>query len=214
MPKVKYIFWDNDGVLVDTEPLFYQATKSIFADLGFDLTDELFQQWFLSDSRGAWHLLGGERSSSSAVKEYKRKRDVLYSQLLSQTDHRTSHVQSTLNRLYGSIPMGVVTSSKPEHFHLIHDSTGYKRFFEFILTREAYALSKPEPDPYIKALELSGVSPQEAVVVEDSERGLRSAIAAGIKCWVLPSELTTGSDFSGADRILTSIEEVLTLLED
>lgn len=214
MPKVDYIFWDNDGVLVDTEPLFYEATRSVFSDLEFDLTDELFQQWFLSDSRGAWHLLSDEDSTREAILGHKRIRDSRYTELLKNTDHKQAVVEAALSRLHGRIPMAVVTSSKPDHFDLIHDITGYKRFFEFTLARDAYAKSKPEPDPYLKALEVSGADPDRVIVIEDSERGLRSAAAAGLRCWIMPSPFTTGCDFSAADRMLNSIEDVLTLLED
>jgi beta-phosphoglucomutase-like phosphatase (HAD superfamily) len=42
-------------------------------------------------------------------------------------------------------------------------------------------------------------------VIEDSQRGLRAAQAAGLACWIIPSDLTRGSDFSGADAVLADL---------
>jgi beta-phosphoglucomutase-like phosphatase (HAD superfamily) len=53
----------------------------------------------------------------------------------------------------------------------------------------------------------------ECIVVEDSLRGLTAARAAGLRCVVVPSELTRGSDFSGADRVLESLPDLIAELE-
>lgn len=212
--SIRWIFWDNDGVLVDTEPLFYRATKSVFADCGMELTDELFQRWFLSDSRGAWHLLPQQHSNQEAVLLHKRERDQRYSRLLGEPGLKLVHVERTLEALHGRARMAVVTSSKAEHFEIIHRQTGYLSHFDFVLTREAYSRSKPAPDPYLAALKRAGAAPDEVLVIEDSERGLRAAAAAGLRCWVLPSALTRGCCFEGADRILSSIEDVLEAFEE
>ena len=51
------ILWDNDGVLVDTERLYFEANRDYLSGLGVELTAADFAQWFLRESRGAWHLL-------------------------------------------------------------------------------------------------------------------------------------------------------------
>jgi HAD superfamily hydrolase (TIGR01509 family) len=111
--------------------------------------------------------------------------------------------------------MGVVTSSRREHFEIIHAATGLLPYFDFVMTRENYIKTKPDPEPYLTAVKRCGLSPEDCVIVEDSERGLESAKAAGIKCIVVPHVLTKNSDFSGAWRVLDNIrevaEEVLTL---
>ncbi len=90
----------------------------------------------------------------------------------------------------------------------MHAETGLLPFFDFILTREDYVLSKPDPEPYRLAMERSGCRPEECLVVEDSERGLQAALAAGIRCIVVPNDLTQGAAFAGAWRILPSCREI------
>ncbi|MBU4371981.1 MAG: HAD-IA family hydrolase [Syntrophaceae bacterium] len=63
-------------------------------------------------------------------------------------------------------------------------------------------------EPYRLAMERSGCRPEECLVVEDSERGVRAAIAAGIRCIVVPNELTRGGEFAGAWRVFSSCREI------
>ena len=107
--------------------------------------------------------------------------------------------------------MGIVTSSRKDHFEIIHKQTGFLKYFDFIVTSEDVKNTKPDPEPYLKALELSGMKKEECIVVEDSERGLRAAIAAGLKCYIIPTELTKNSDFTGAEKVLNNIKEILSL---
>jgi HAD superfamily hydrolase (TIGR01509 family) len=102
--------------------------------------------------------------------------------------------------------MAIVTSSKRAHFDVIHRQSGLPQHFELILTREDYTESKPNPEPYLRALELLAVSSAQCLVIEDSERGLRAAKAAGLGCWVVPSELTRDAAFAGADRRFDDLE--------
>ena len=104
--------------------------------------------------------------------------------------------------------MGVVTSSRREHFEIIHSGTGLLHFFDFVLTREDYGKPKPNPEPFLTAIIRNRLQPKHCIIVEDSERGLAAAKAAGIRCIVVPNRLTRGSNFSGAYRVLESVSEV------
>jgi beta-phosphoglucomutase-like phosphatase (HAD superfamily) len=82
------------------------------------------------------------------------------------------------------------------------------KFFDFYLTREDYTRSKPSAEPYLLALQKSGQKPQDVLVIEDSQRGLNAAKAAGLTCWVIPGHHTSEQDFVEADRILLNINEI------
>ena len=114
----------------------------------------------------------------------------------------------TLELLSKHYFMAVVTSAYREHFEAIHQRSGFLKYFEFVLANGDYKRSKPEPDPYLLALERSGFDASDCIVVEDSERGLRAAKAAGIDCWVIETPMTINSDFSLADKRFNSLVEV------
>jgi HAD superfamily hydrolase (TIGR01509 family) len=200
------IFWDNDGVLVDTEGLYYRATRETLAAVAVDLSVDAYVELFLRQARGAWHLAEARGLSATEIDALRKRRDQRYATLLATAPIAIPGVAESLRRLSSSYRMAIVTSS--EHFHHIHRDPEFLAMFEFVLTREDCQHCKPHPEPYLRALERTGLRAQQCLVVEDSERGLRSARAAGLPCWVVPSAFTRACAFEGADRILTSVAAV------
>jgi HAD superfamily hydrolase (TIGR01509 family) len=147
--------------------------------------------------------------SPSAIAQLRHARNTLYSTFLSQEPLLMAGVRDVLDALSGTYVMGIVTSSEPDHFALIHQTTGILPYFRFVLTARDYTQSKPHPEPYLRAVECSGLGPEECVVIEDSERGLMAAQAAGLRCIVVPSALTRGSNFAGAYKVLESLTALL-----
>ena len=210
----KAILWDNDGVLVDTEKLYYWANKKLLARYQIELTEELFRDLYLTQSTGAWHLIPGINSQSLEISDLRNERNAMYIEMLQTEDFSIPGVEQALESLVDRYAMAVVTSSLRKHFDIIHRHTNYLRFFDFVLTREDYNQSKPDPEPYLKALELLANDPDEALVIEDSQRGIMAAKGAGLTCWAVPNRLSTHGDFSQADRVLSNIGEVARLLLD
>jgi HAD superfamily hydrolase (TIGR01509 family) len=208
----KAILWDNDGVLVDTEHLYFEATRDVLKSAGILLTEEQYIELFLVQNKGAWHLAEDQGVPANEVLKLREERNALYAQRLSQASRLVDGITSVLDALHGKYIMGIVTSSRRDHFDLIHQSTGLLKYFDFVLASGDYARSKPDPDPYLKAIERSGVGRDECVAIEDSERGLESATRAGIRCLVVPSRLTRGCRFAGAHRILGSASEIPAVL--
>jgi HAD superfamily hydrolase (TIGR01509 family) len=123
-------------------------------------------------------------------------------------------IVETLDALRGRYVMGVVTSSRKDHFDLIHEHTGLLQYFDFVLTASDYPRVKPYPDPYLAAVERSGVGADACIAIEDSERGLEAATLAGVRCIVVPTALTRGGQFAKAQRVLASASEIPAALSD
>ena len=209
---IEAILWDNDGVLVDTEHLYFQATQHVLASVGIDLTEERYIELFLVQGRGAWHLAEASGLARARVEQLRDERNALYSEWLAQGPRLTPDIARVLDALHGKYVMGVVTSSRKDHFDVIHRSTGLLKYFDFILTASDFSRVKPDPEPYRRAVERSGFDREACVAIEDSERGLASARSAGVRCIVVPTALTQGGTFDGAHRVLGSIGEILTML--
>ena len=117
-------------------------------------------------------------------------------------------VLETLDVLAGEYRMGIITTSKPADFALIHEKRSILDYMEFHLTREDYEQAKPHPEPYLKGLERFGAAAAETVVIEDSARGLMSAVAAGIDCIVVANEFTATHDLSKATARVATFREL------
>ena len=96
----------------------------------------------------------------------------------------------------------------------MHSDTGLLRYFEFVLASEDCRQTKPNPEPYLLALERLRMKADNCVAVEDSERGLAAARAAGLRCLVIPNQMTRSCDFRGATAILPGAAAVLDALAD
>jgi HAD superfamily hydrolase (TIGR01509 family) len=214
---IRTIFWDNDGVLVDTEALYLEATQGVLATVGVDLTTEEFIRLSLQEGQSAFDLARKQGLTSEEVEGLRSTRNERYSDLLRAGVPVFDGAREVLGRLHGTIPMGIVTSSLREHFEIIHESTGLLPYFDFALTRESYDRTKPHPDPYLAAIEHCRVKPEECVVVEDSARGLLAARRAGVRCIVVPNALTQGQDFAGAQAVVRDLRaaeaELMRLLD-
>ena len=209
---IKAIFWDNDGILVDTERLYYQANKEILATVGINVTREVYHQYFLAQSKGIWYIAREYGFSDEYIEALREKRNALHRKLLDEEDIFIDSVEDILQALDGKYNMGIVTSASREHFDLVHRSSNLLPFFDFVITNEDYTRSKPDPEPYLLALERAGCQKDECLVIEDSERGLKAARNAGMQCIVIPNELTQYGNFSGAYKILNSISELPEIL--
>jgi HAD superfamily hydrolase (TIGR01509 family) len=209
---VKAIFWDNDGVLVDTERLYFAATRQTLATAGINLTKEMYVKFNLIQGKGAWHLAKENGISAHEIEQMRDARNSLYGKLLGQQTNVIEGAGEVLGALYGKYIMGIVTSSRKDHFEIIHRYSGMLKYFDFLLTGDDYTKFKPDPEPYLLAVEKSGCKKEECIAIEDSERGLTSAKSAGIRCYIIPTELTRDGNFSGADKVLKSIKEIMTEL--
>ena len=210
---VEAILWDNDGVLVDSERLFFEANRELLASLGAELTPEGFFEWYLLDNCGGWHLLGDP--TEAQIELWRAERNRLYSRKLQQAGSLAMPgIGELLTTLAPHYRMGIVTSSYREHFDLIHQDLALTRHFEFILAAEDYSGSKPDPEPYLQGLKRLGLPAHRCLVIEDSPRGLAAANAAGIPCMVLRHPLTRGHDFRGATAVVDSFDELMTAIKN
>lgn len=203
------IFWDNDGVLMETEHLYFQANAQALARQGVELTLEDFCRISLRQGESVLSLApvrGG------AEVELRRLRDDIYFRLLGEEPRVIPGIQETLDRLHGKLPMAIVTSCRRENFLQMHRHSGLLGYFDFILTREDYRASKPDPEPYLAACARAGLDPGRCLAVEDSERGVVSAARAGLAVVAIPGSMNQGGDFTAARWQLNSVDELQALL--
>lgn len=211
---IEAILWDNDGVLIDTEALFFRANRDALESIGIELSRDLYVDYALHRGMSCLDLAAERGATATEIDALRARRNRLYAAMLIDAPPPMPGVADTLAVLKGRFRMCVVTTSLREHFDLMHAHSGLRRFFEFVIAREDYANSKPDPEPYLTALIRLDIAADRCVAIEDSERGLASATAAGLRCIVIPGEMTKGASFRGATMILDSAAGLPRLLRD
>lgn len=201
----KFILFDNDGVLVDTEYWYFRAGQRALAEIGvaLDLDQYLAD---MAHGLGTWHQAALAGVDDPTIERLKSVRNAYYQDFLRTEPIEIDGVLEVLDALSPHVRMAIVTTSKKTDFELIHGDRGILGFMEFVLTREDYVRPKPDPEPYLTALKRFGASPIDALVVEDSARGLRSAVAAGIDCAVVHNDFTKTQDFSDATHRIDTLD--------
>ena len=207
----KYILFDNDGVLVETERWYFTANFEILKSMGIRLEEERYKQ-IMINGQSAFLLAEEQGFDSVSVEKARDKRNELYQHYIRTEDISIEGVKEVLSALNDNYRMGIVTSSRREDFELIHAKRGITDHMHFVLCSGEYTRSKPHPDPYLKGLELFGGEKHEAIVVEDSQRGLHSAFNAGIECVIVDNPFTSAHDFSDATHRIKTLSELEKLL--
>ncbi|MDD2791353.1 MAG: HAD family phosphatase [Sulfurimonas sp.] len=207
----KYILFDNDGVLVETEKWYYRANVEVLKLLGIEISDERYRE-IMINGQSALMLAEEMGYDKQSVEHYREKRNELYQHYIRTEDVEIQGVAEVLDALKERYRMGIVTSARREDFELIHAQGRLTKHMEFVLCSKEYKRSKPHPDPYLEGLARFGGEKEEAIIVEDSGRGLRSALNAGIECVIVHNEFTLSHDFSGATHRIGSLAELEKLL--
>ena len=211
----KAILWDNDGILVNSEVLFYEANKQYFKRHEIYLDLDLYFEHFLCNSAGSWHLLREKGLNDEQITAARSKRNELYIELLDSTpDLTTPGIEKVLQHFSEKCHMAIVTSSARDHFDLIHQRTDLLHHFKLVVASGDYRHEKPSPDPYLVAANRLGVTPADCIAVEDSPRGLKAAVAAGIPCIVMRTQLTSRHPFDGAYAIVDTPTELQAVLHE
>ena len=202
----KYLLFDHDGVLVDTEFWYYKAGERALADIGLTLDKDQYLR-DMSQGLGTWAQARAAGIDEQTIGRQREVRNDYYQQYLRTEAIEIEGVVETLAELSKYVRMAIVTTSRRMDFEIIHEKRQVRQFMDFVLVREDYKLAKPHPEPYLTGLKRFGATREETLVVEDSSRGLNSAVAAGIDCVVVYNDFTRAQDFSHARyRIDTLIE--------
>lgn len=211
---IEAVLWDNDGILVDTETLFFEVTREFFAAAGLDLSRERWVKSYLGEGSSSREIARSLGLPDERAVPMLEERNEAYRRRLARGVPVRPGVRETLETLRGRVRQALVTSSPRDQIDLIHRSTGLLGFFECLVTSDDCARIKPAPDPYLAAMDRLGLSPERCLAVEDSARGVAAARAAGIRCLVVPHELTDREGCAAAYRVEPEIGGVVRAVDD
>ena len=211
---LKTILFDNDGVLVDTEPLFFEANRWMLRKFGAELPEKDFADISLVQGRSVAGILVDMGFTPLFAEQAREERNAKYDQMLRERGKSLviPGVPEVLETLHRNFRIGVVTCCAERHFQTIHEASGLSRFFDFVVKGEAFAHHKPHPEPYLLALKRSSSAPGECIAVEDSQRGVQSARAAGLRVAAIPRGISQNGNFDSATWVLSGIRDLIPLI--
>lgn len=182
--SVQALLFDLDGTLVDTREANYLAYRDAFAESGHDLTIEQFTTTWGRDSRDFIPdlLPGVDAAGVDTIRTAKAR---LYADQL----HRTAANDALIAFLRLVAPThrtALVSTAKSGNGRQILATHGLSELFDAVVWGDEVTRSKPDPEGYLRALELLGADAGSSLAFEDSETGRQAALAAGLMVLEVP----------------------------
>ncbi len=185
--KIRGLLFDLDGTLVSTKEANYGAYKDALEEFGYSLALEEFERIWGLDSRAFIPaLIPG--ISSSTVEAVRARKSLLYEKYLDQTLPNAPLIEF-LRLVAPMHKTALVSTAKSVNGHRILAAHGLESMFDVVVFGDEVTRSKPDPEGYLKALRLLGISPREGIAFEDSGPGQAAALAAGLRVILVPKFL-------------------------
>lgn len=176
-----YLF-DCDGTIVDSMPLHYVAWKKALGEWSCDFDEELFYAWGGRPTTEIVATLNQRQGLRMPVDGVADQKENHYYELLPKL-RVVPEVLEHIEAQHGRIPFAVVSGGSRESVTKSLGSLHLLDRFDTLVCSEDYTNGKPHPEPFLVAAEKLGVPPQNCLVFEDTEIGIRAAKAAGM-AWV------------------------------
>jgi HAD superfamily hydrolase (TIGR01509 family) len=207
--RYRAVVFDMDGLLLETEDLWHASESELFRRHGAEFThdDQLaligtspdVSSRFYAERLG-WPIERGGELFDEMI-------GLMHAHVRREVGARPGAVELVGQLRRRKVSLGLASNSPR---FLVDDAlatAGLSDAFGAIVTSDDVAHPKPAPDIYLRACELLGVDPAEALALEDSTSGVTAAKAAGMACIAVP--LFAETDVSGADEVVASLEDLL-----
>ena len=201
------VIFDLDGLLADTERLHCRAYQMALREHDIELDEADYAEHWVRRGKGIddWVARQGVNLDPLGVRARKAEH---YQTLLRSSLRPMAGATALLTRLKGSMRIGLASSSYRDAVDGVIHGLGIAGYFETIVSGLDVARVKPAPDIFLKAAAQLRVAPSECAVLEDAEKGVLAADAAGMRCVAVPNGLTRYHDFSKATQVCASLHEV------
>jgi HAD superfamily hydrolase (TIGR01509 family) len=212
--RYELVIFDNDGVLVDSEPISNTILAGYLTELGHPTSYEESLRDYMGAAVHRVHDLVEERTGQKLPEDFDA---MLYARIASGFQQQLVAVDGVPELLGKLVADGVAycvaSSGSHEKIRLGHLKTGLDQWFEdeWIFSSDDVGRGKPAPDLFLHAAERMGVAPERCVVIEDSPLGVEAARAAGMDVYgftsMMPADRLTGvtghfSDMSQLPELL------------
>jgi len=208
------VIFDNDGVLVDSEPISNRHLAAYLTELGHPTSYEDSIRDYMGSAMHRIHDLVLERTGRRLPEDFD---DVFHARVFAAFERElqpVAGVSGVLEKLAADgVPYCVASSGSHERIRVGHQAAGLDRWFEEgrIFSSEDVGRGKPAPDLFLHAAERMGVEPTRCVVVEDSPLGLQAGVAAGMEVYGFTA-MTPVDKLAGATQLFSDMGELADLL--
>ncbi|RMF40033.1 MAG: HAD family phosphatase [Planctomycetota bacterium] len=209
---IRAVAFDMDGLMVNTEELYSIVGDVLLRRRGKHFTPELKREMMGLPGPQAYQVMIERSGVDATPDELAAEADAIFHDLLPSRLEPLPGLYAILSRLESrEIPCCVATSSSRRFATRVLRGIDVADRFQFLVTAEDVPRGKPYPDIYLAAAQKFGIPPQQMMVLEDSQNGVRAAAEAGALTIAVPGAESRDHDFSAAHCIARSLVDPLVL---
>lgn len=200
-----------DGVVIDSEKLYSQSEKKLLARYGVRFDDSDWNYIKGCTEEQFYNLVYSKFNidieRSKLVFQGRKFLKKIFSEKLTYMDG-FNDIHCFLEKKY---KLALVTSTGPEIANHINDLLSIYSKFDLVVTSIDTDKHKPNPDPYLRAINKLKLSPHQCIVVEDSVQGVRAGKAAGCRVVALEGSVDRNL-LMNADYIISHLSDIQNIL--
>lgn len=206
-PTMQAVIFDLEGLLIDTEPMYMDATRTVLArrsaELDTDLWWRLSGQTSLSVLRGIVEEAGLRVRAEQLVAE----RQMVLDRHLSRAAPLPGAEMVVRELAAHRVPIAIATSTTQRAFAVTARQHPWLDLFDAVVTRDEVPRGRPAPDLFLEAALRLGLDPERCIAVENAPSGVDAGQAAGMATVAVPSDGMDHAVLRHADQVLNSLED-------
>lgn len=211
MNNIKAVIFDMDGVIIDSEPLYYQIQNELFNKLGFTVSRSEYDKFIGAGMQLMWKNLCSKHNLLFSVEQLiNMNNTIIYntfkkSNSLKATEGFISFLTSIKKH---GVKTAVASSTSKRIIKIILSKLAILQEFDVVISSEEVLQGKPEPDIFMETASRLIIDPVNCIVIEDSTNGVNAAKKAGMKCIGFSNINSGNQDLSAADIIVNSFFDI------
>lgn len=207
--KLKTILFDMDGVSIDSERLHLRAMGLTLEQYGIEYTQSFLNDYVGRSDESFFGYVYENMDNSHTIEDLIREKIAFFDDLLRELKYIEGFPDFIHNVKTMKLKTGLVTSSSLFTVRKVTKVLNVTSFFDIVITEEDTKKHKPNPEPYLLALEKLEADNRSTLVIEDSINGIHAGKAAGCRV----AGITTSFDAetlrnTGADWVIDSFSEL------
>jgi HAD superfamily hydrolase (TIGR01509 family) len=207
---IKSVLFDLDGVIVDSEPLHFEAHRKALKQFGINITIQDYMEFGVAKGDASLFEEASRKYGVEIDKEEVSKlKKELYRNIFRKRAAPREGFSDLIEKLGDDYTLAITSSGGRDTIEFVIEKFGLGSKFKTIISGDDVKRVKPFPDIYEKALNILGLGSADCIAIEDSESGLLAAKGANIKCIVVPCKFTRKQNFSKADFIFEELGEII-----
>jgi HAD superfamily hydrolase (TIGR01509 family) len=204
---MKALIFDMDGLMIDTERLYFETEREMARSFGKEVKDETLWKMMGRSPTESLRVFAEDLMIAVPAGELARIREERMAEKMKADIAPMKGLYEIIHTFSGRLKLAIATGSPQRLMDIAIDRLGIRKKFDILQASEEIPRGKPHPDIYLRTAQRLGSAPEECVVLEDSENGAKAGLRAGCYTIAIPSEYTNKQDFSGVDFLARDLLE-------